>query len=184
VYDTPGYRALAPQLAHPPLSASFSPSGYEIAVIEGIKLYTVSQDASYGHIWMEEDETIRPIGGAVWSPDGRYIAFIADRKQSCGPCRVVGLVRLSDRWLHYLEAPPGQTTDLPRWTQDGRLLVTVYTGDPASGTPYVYDTSGRGQVASGSYVLSSSHEGQRWFPWQPGKTWQTGSGSLTSYYGD
>ncbi len=184
VYDTPGYRALSPQLARPPTNASFSPWGDQIAVTEGIKLYTVARDASYGHILMEEDENIRPIGGAVWSPNGRYLAFMADRKRDCGPCRVVGLVHIAGGGVYYLEATSGETTDLPRWTQDGRLLVTVHAGDPGRGTTYVYDTMGMGRIASGQYQLSSSHEGQGWFPWRPGKAWRVGDGGPSGYYGD
>ena len=77
----------------PAISQSFSPSGHELAITEGIKLYTVARDGTYGHIWVEENETVRPVEGAVWSPDGKYITFMADRKQNCSPCRVVGLVR-------------------------------------------------------------------------------------------
>lgn len=151
---------------------------------EGIKLYTVTQDGAAGDIWMEEDETIRPIGGIVWSPDGGYIAFMADRKQNCSQCRVVGVVRLADRLLIYLEGPGGQATDLPRWTDDGRLLVTLHSGDSTKGTTYVYDRSGQGQAASGSYNLSSSQRGQDWFPWLPGRTWRAGEGRPDSYYED
>ena len=142
----------------------------------------VDRAAAWLEVLLEEDETIRPIGGVVWSPDGQFIAFMADRKQNCNPCRTVGLVYPAGQYLRYLDAPAGQVTDLPRWTQDGRLLVTVHAGEPASGVAYIYDVTGRGQVASGSYILSSGHEGQKWHPWQPGKTWQVGQGQPHSYY--
>jgi Tol biopolymer transport system component len=151
---------------------------------EGKKLYTVARDGSSGDIWMEEDETIRPIGGVAWSPDGGYIAFMADRKQNCSQCRVVGVVRLSNRLLVYLDGPGGQATDLPRWTDDGRLLVTIHNGDSANGTTYIYEKNGGGRAASGSYNLSSSHAGQDWYPWEPGRTWRVGAGGPDGYYED
>jgi Tol biopolymer transport system component len=173
---------LIPHLAGSVLSESFSPNGKEIAIIEGIKLYTVDRDGAYLNVWMEQDETIRPIGGAVWSPDGSTIAFVVDYKQGCPPCRAVGLVHLASGQVRYLEGPANQATDLPRWTGDNHLLVTVHNGEPANGVVYIYNTSGGGVIASSSYILSSSHEGQKWFPWLPGKTWQVGQGQPTSYY--
>jgi len=185
VLDTDGYRALSAQfVGRPVASASFSPTGDVIAMTEGIKLYTVTRDGFSGDTWMEEDETIRPITGIVWSPDGGYIAFMADRKQNCVQCRVVGVVRLSDGLLVYLDGPGGQATDLPRWTDDGRLLVTIHGGDSTQGITYVYDQSGQGRAASGSYNLSSSHNGQDWFPWYPGRTWRVGEGGPDGYYKD
>ena len=185
VSSTSGYIALSSHFAlQPVLSASFSPTGDDIAMTEGKKLYTVARDGSSGDIWMEEDETIRPIGGVAWSPDGGYIAFMADRKQNCSQCRVVGVVRLSNRLLVYLDGPGGQATDLPRWTDDGRLLVTVHNGDSANGTTYIYEKNGGGRAASGSYNLSSSHAGQDWHPWEPGRTWRVGVGGPDGYYED
>ena len=52
--------------------------------------------------------------------------------------------------------------------QDGRLLVNVHPDEPARGTMYVYDTLGRGEPASGVYLLSSSHDAQKWLVWQAG----------------
>lgn len=72
----------------------------------------------------------------------------------------------------------------PRWVQDGRLLVTIYKDDPANGTVYIYDAQGRGQIAQGTYVLSSSQDGQRLSPWLPGKTWTVDPSRPTSYYRD
>jgi hypothetical protein len=63
-------------------------------------------------------------------------------------------------------------------------MVTIYKDDPANGTPYIYDTSGRGQIASGVYILSSSHEGQKYHPWEPGKTWQVDQREPHRYYDD
>jgi hypothetical protein len=175
VEDTVGYKRLREQMGPPPLSESFSPGGDQIAISEGIKLYLVAGDGSRGRILLADDDNRRPVGGAVWSPDGKYLAFLVDYKSpKCKPCRSVGLVRLSDASISFLKTPDSMDSDAPRWTQDGRLLVNVYPGEPADGTTYVYDTSGRGQVASGVYVLSSSHEGQKWLPWKPGRTWQAG----------
>jgi serine/threonine protein kinase len=190
IRNTPGYQVLDNQaMAHlDPTSAAFSPNGTYIAATEGIKLYTIGRDGNDPHIWEEEDETLRPVEGIVWSPNGTLIAFVADLKQNCLPpaCGRVGIIVRADpgREPIYLNPPEGYGMRFPRWVQDGRLLVTIYKDDPANGTVYIYDAAGRGQKAEGTYVLSSSFEGQRWFPWQPGKTWTVGQGGPTGYYKD
>lgn len=73
---------------------------------------------------------------------------------------------------------------LPRWTQDGQLLVTIHQGDLETGTVYIYDAGGRGQVAGGTFLLSSSAEGQQWSPWLSGKSWTVDPNRPTSYYDD
>jgi hypothetical protein len=185
VEDTVGWKRIFEQLLNrPPVSASFSPRGDRIAIIDGIKLYLVAGDASYGQILFAEDETLRPFGGAVWSPDGKYIAFVVDSKeQKCRPCRSVALARVSDGSISFLETRDQMDSEAPRWTHDGRLLVLVHPHEPADGVTYVYDTSGRGQVAKGIFVLSSSQEGQKWLPWRPGRVWQAGvSERADTYY--
>jgi hypothetical protein len=175
VEDTVGYKRLFEQLGTTPTSANFSPRGDQIAVMDGIKLYLVAGDGSYGKVLLAENETIRPFGGAVWSPDGKYIAFMVDYKQQkCWPCRSVGLARVSDGSITFLDTRDKMDSEAPRWTHDGRLLVIVHPHEPADGVTYVFDTSGRGKVAEGIFVLSSSHDGQKWLPWLPGRVWQAG----------
>jgi hypothetical protein len=92
---------------------------------------------------------------------------------------------VSDGSITFLQTPPGLGADTPRWTQDGRLLVDMHSGEPADGATYIYDLSGRSQVASDVYTLSSSHDGQRWFPWRPGRVWQAGvTERPDAYFGD
>jgi hypothetical protein len=173
VEDTEGFKQLRKQLSYPPTSASFSPQGDQIALTEGINLYLISTDSFHGQILMSENGIIKPAGSIVWSPDGQYLAVVVE-KLNCKTCRSVVLVRIADDSLFFLQTPNNLTGDEPRWTQDGRLLMNVYPSDPAQGTTYVYDLEGRGQVAAGTFALSSSHEGQKWFPWRPGRTWQAG----------
>jgi hypothetical protein len=185
VQDTLGYKQLIRRLLLPTVSESFSPDGTQIAITEKITLYTITTDGSTSQVLLEDNDQIDIVGSVVWSPDGRYLALVINRLQNCNPCRTVGLVRLSDGTLTLLDPPPDSALDLPRWTQDGQLLVTAYLTEPAQGKVYIYDLSGLGQAAVGSYLLSSSHDGQKWFPWQPGKSWQVGSpGGVASYYGD
>jgi hypothetical protein len=175
VEDTVGWKRLREQLGGVPLSESFSPRGERIAVIDGVKLYLVAGDGSYGQIVYADDGVRRPVRDAAWSPDGQYLAFTADYvSPKCHPCRSVGLVDLSDGTVSFLPTPEDLDSAGPRWTQDGRLLVNVYPGEPADGKTYVYDAFGNGQVASGVYLLSSSQDGQRWLPWRPGRVWRAG----------
>ncbi len=183
VEDTVGYKRLFEQLGTTPTSASFSPKGDQIAVMDGIALYLVAGDGSHGQVLLKEDETLRPVGGAVWSPDGQFIAFMVERKD-CNPCRSVGLIRVSDETLSFLKTPDNQDSEAPRWTHDGRLLVIVHPSEPADGTTYVYATSSQGQPAEGIYVLGSSHEGQKWLPWLPGRVWQAGASERPDTYYD
>jgi hypothetical protein len=175
VEDTVGWKRLREQLAGPPVSESFSPRGERIAVIDGVSVYLVAGDGSYGQVLYTDDGVRRPVGDAVWSPDGRYLAFRVDYLYpKCRPCRGVGLANLEEETLSFLETPDQLDCDGPRWTQDGRLLVNVHPGEPAKGKTYIYDTSGRGQPASGVYLLGSSHAGQKWLPWRPGRIWRAG----------
>lgn len=185
VQDTPGYKQVVRRLLLPTVSESFSPDGRQIAITERIKLYTITTAGQSKRVLLEDNETIDLVGAAVWSPDGRYLAFVANRIGACEPCRTVGLVQMSNGEISYLQAPQGAGLDMPRWTQDGQLLVTVFWDEPANGATYLFNTAGQGQEAAGTFVLSSSHDGQKWFPWLPGKTWSTGpSQPAGSYYGD
>jgi hypothetical protein len=175
VQDTVGWKRLREQLGKLPASESFSPHGERIAVIDGVSVYLVAGDGSYGQVLYSDDGVRRPVGDAVWSPDGNFLAFRVDYLYpKCRPCRGVGLVDLSEETLIFLETPDQLDCDGPRWTQDGRLLVNVHPGEPAKGTTYAYDRWGQGEPASGVYLLSSSHDGQKWLPWRPGRVWQAG----------
>ncbi len=181
VEDTEGFKQLRKQLSYPPISASFSPQGDQIALTEGIKLYLITTDSFNGRILMSENGIIKPAAGIAWSPDGQYLAVVVE-KLNCKTCRSVVLVHVSDATLFFLQTPNNLTGDEPRWTQDGRLLINVYPVDPAQGTAYVYDLEGKGVVATGTLVLSASSYGQKWFPWRPGRTWQAGVSERADAY--
>jgi len=189
VNDTTGYQVLDHQAMGPndPSSAAFSPDGSMVAATEGIRMYTINQDGSAPHIWMEEDDLIRPVEGIVWSPNGQYFAFVADRKRDCTPpCRRIAIAILATQQIFFLEPPEDQSIGLPRWLQDGRLMVTIYPIDPANGVTYVYETTGVGQPAAAGteYILSSNYRGQAWHPWQSGRRWQANPAEPHRYYND
>lgn len=175
VQDFDAYKRVKAALLVPPVSASFSPDGTRIAMTERIKVYTFTTAGAHTDIWFVDDAKQGPIGWVVWSPDGEYLAFVIGIKgKNCRPCESVAVLHLADGVITLLEAPDEQDTDAPRWTQDGRLLVNVHPGEPANGETYVYDVYGRGQPAEGVYVLSTSHDGQQWYPWLPGRIWRAG----------
>jgi hypothetical protein len=188
VEDSPAFLKIKGSLLVPPVSASFSPDGSQFAMTERIKLYTIGTAGAHTDIWLEDTDRMGPIGGVVWSPDGKYVAFVVGFKQHryCRPCRAVGLLNLAEKSITYLKPPEAELdTDMPRWTQDGRLLINAHPGEPADGVAYVYNIYGESQKAEGVYILSASHEGQKWFPWRPGRVWQAGvSDRADSYNSD
>jgi hypothetical protein len=183
VQEMPAYNRLVGHLLIPPVSESVSPHGDQIAITERIKLYTITTDGALSTIWFEDSADVGPIGNVVWSPDGDYLAFVVGYKEEyCKPCEGVVVLRLADGQLTYLEHPGELDLQAPRWTQDGRLLVNAHPGEPADGLAYEYSLSGTGQPAQGAYVLSANHEGQRWYPWKPGKTWLVGTSERADSY--
>lgn len=186
VEELPAYQRVKAALLTPPVSASLSPDGSRIAMTEGIKLYTITTAGAHTDLWLEENAELKPFGGAIWSPDGQLLAVVVDFKnRPCPPCRAVAVISLADDTVTFLETAESLDTDAPRWTQDGRILVNAHPGEPAQGITYVFDRYGLGQPAVGDYVLSSSHEGQKWYPWLPGRTWRAGvSERADSYYQD
>jgi len=176
VEDMPAYKRLRGHLLIPPVSQSVSPDGSQIVITERIKVYTVSTAGADTRVWFEDGDTMGPTGGAIWSPDGRYIAFVVGFKTKyCKPCRAVAIINMAQETITLLEPPrPDLETDMPRWLQDGRLMINAHPGEPADGVAYVYDLFGNFEPASETYVLSSSHEGQQWYPWLPGRIWQAG----------
>lgn len=185
VEDTPAFMKIKGSLLVPPASASFSPDGSQFAMTERIKLYTIGTAGAHTDIWLEDTDQMGPIGGVVWSPDGKYIAFVVGFKQHryCRPCRAVGLLNLAEKSITYLQPPEAELdTDMPRWTQDGRLLINAHPGEPADGVTYIYNIYGESQKAQGVYILSASHEGQKWFPWRPGRVWQAGVSERADSY--
>lgn len=186
VEELPAYKRVKASLLTPPVSESFSPDGSRIAMTERIKVYTIGIAGAHTDIWLENNNDMGPMGWVVWSPDGEYLAFtVGFKNPHCRPCVSVVLLRLSDGKMTFLQALDNLDTDAPRWTQDGRILVNVHPGEPAKGTAYVYNIYGEGQPAEGIYTLSTSHEGQKWFPWRPGRVWRAGvSERPDSYVGD
>ena len=167
-----------------PTSSAFSPDGNMIATTEGANLYILRMNGNLETL-MTRDLPLRQFEGIVWSPNGILIAFTAREIECVLPgCELVGIILTSDpgRAPIYLNPPDGYGMRLPRWTQDGRLLVTIHQGD--LDTVYIYDAGGRGQVAEGTFLLSSSAEGQQWSPWLPGKSWTVDQSRPTNYYTD
>jgi serine/threonine protein kinase len=145
---------------------TFSPNGQEIAVPAPDKLLVVARDASsYRQI---PPAPIAPgyqsAGECLWSPSGDYLAFVW--RSTAYPDQNVAVIRQdgSQWWIVKTQA------NLPRWTTDGQLLLT----STADGQVYIAASDWNPQpLADGTYELSAGKHGQRFYPWQAGKTWST-----------
>ena len=74
-------------------------------------------------------------------------------------------------------------THTDRWTYRLAPVILPVPGDRT--VRHRQLIGGEGQIAAGRYLLSSSHDGQKWFPWLPGKSWATdGAEGVSSYYSD
>jgi len=209
VGETIGWKKVYQILGYsPPRDAQFAPNenGHPIAVTNGSEILYLNGDGSGFEVVLHESEVRyqdsprwRIFGDLVWSPDGEWLALVLhSTDDKCPtfrpPCRAVAVLDARTKQYIVLQALHGTNiagypgpldAEAPRWTLDGRLLVLIHDGEPASGKVYEFDLLGRGKPASGIYQLSSSHDGQQWLPWQPGKTWQTGvSNRPDAYYHD
>lgn len=193
VGETVGYKMMIKTLADVPNTGNFAPRGDPILVAEGIKLHLVYGDGSMYEDLEDGNERYRVYGDGVWSPNGEYIAFVIDYKGTrawdgtikCKPCRAVALYQLETKAMTVLTTPDKLDAEAPRWTQDGQLLVLVHPQEPADGVAYLYNTAGQGQIATGTFLLSASKDGQKWHPWLPGRIWQAEvSERADSYYRD
>jgi hypothetical protein len=128
-------------------------------------------------------------GELVWSPDGESIAFSTTALDGSGSG--VGVYQLSSAELIYF-GPDARRSDTPesaavnnaawpRWTQDGRLLITWYVLGPDEPgvvsvlAPARYAPEGPAVLPGGTeLVLSSGYRGQQVHPWKPGWVWRVG----------
>lgn len=156
----------------------------------------VSAPAADGSLWVigvdgqTFQQVINPVrrffiwGDAVWSPQGTYIAFSTVGLDGLGSG--VGYYHFATGSMVYLgpDAQLGKsaTAAWPRWTQDGRLIITWYPegqdqpGIPSLFGPPRYAPDGPLPLEAGTELaLSASSIGQQVYPWKPGKDWVVGA---------
>ena len=154
----------------------FSPDGGQIAA-----------PAADGSLWVigvegkTFQQVVNPVGrfliggDVVWSPDGASLAFSAVGLDGLGSG--VGYYQFAAGSLAYLgpDAQSGrsETAAWPRWTQDGRLIMTWYR--EGEGTPAILTPDGPLPLAEGEELwLSAGTTGQQVYPWKAGQVWVVG----------
>ena len=126
-------------------------------------------------------------GDLVWSPDGQAIAFTSTGMDGLGTG--AGYYQFSSGTLVYLGPDARQGAfDMaghPRWTQDGRLMITWYQdGNETTGTASILKPAIDASESSGvpviieagqEFMMSAGSIGQQIHPWKPGKIWLSGT---------
>ncbi len=175
VWDTAGYqRAMQELEGFMGESAHFSPDGRQFVVGTGLALYLVATDGSTLS-WLAAAPAGYRIGSDVlWSPDGRYLAFfVFDQASGSVTSYNVGWVSSAGGTVQLLVANPGQSADWPRWTQDGRLLFTIYQGlEDHTGQVWLFNPDDGALLwPTEPLLVSAGIVGQQRYPWKPGKYW-------------
>jgi hypothetical protein len=165
----------------------FAPDGSQIAVPAGDgRVWLVSVDGKQVRQLFDPTGRFALTGNLLWSPDGSRLAFEA--QSQIGQGRGVGVIRLVDGAVTYLGPEAGQaeaeakvTNPLtqPRWTDDGRLLITWFVQGPdLPGAVAFFPLNGEARPTllqpDTEVQLSASAAGQQLFPWKPGRIWYQG----------
>jgi Tol biopolymer transport system component len=100
--------------------------------------------------------------GPVWSPDGEWLAFYTNR----GGNYEIFLIRRDGTGLRRLTDTPGRTTTDPRFSPDGRRLVTSLAGSTAiyEIDDAWFDPSAAPEPLSGEVVIEGFMGGGPWSP--------------------
>lgn len=180
VWETAGYLRAKQELSDfKGESAHFSPDGGQFVASTGPALYLVATDGS-ALAWLAEAPAGYHIGSDVlWSPDGRYLAFFVYDPVSGGTGNYnVGWVSSTGGTAQLLVTNPSQSADWPRWTQDGRLLFTIYQGsEDHTGQVWLFNPDdGTRLQPTEPLSVSAGIVGQQHYPWKPGKPWTPSEG--------
>ncbi len=176
VWETAGYQRAKQELQDfKSESAHFSPDGRQFVASTGPALYLMATDGSSPVAWLAAAPAGYHIGSDVlWSPDGRYLAFFVYDPVGGGISNYnVGWVSSTGGTTQVLVTNSGQSADWPRWTQDGRLLFTIYQGaDDHVGQVWLFNPDdGTRLQPTEPLQVSAGIVGQQHYPWKPGKFW-------------
>jgi dipeptidyl aminopeptidase/acylaminoacyl peptidase len=152
-------------------------------------------DESFWQVWIADAKTgeAKPLtdephhhGSLAWSPDGKTLAFIANRRDDddlTGTLDEIWTIPAEGGGIAHVEAPAGPKGALA-WSPDGQWLACVGHTDPddtwggrnervlvipASGSTEAHDLTGSSDMAVGYNTLADCHEagGGALLQWSP-----------------
>jgi TolB protein len=115
------------ELTSPPVLsryASWSPNGKQLIFRHGIDIYAMNADGSGAPIPLTSEVPPSFAQMPVWSPDGRYIAFMSFRE---GYCSVFRMTADGNEQINLTPKNPGEASNTwcsraPAWPADGREI--------------------------------------------------------------
>ena len=104
----------------PPALPAFSPDGTRVAVVKNTRVWVLDIATGEGMQITSLDEPQGRVRAVVWSPDGRHVAYLVQRRDSALLYRQASTGAGPAELLYRL---PGFNYRLTEWSADGRFLL-------------------------------------------------------------